>query len=96
VLLRLGTEILVRSSVRLSLRCNNPTATKHRVAASTGSGANSKAHRVQWSFGNPRGVVIKLSSFEELFAGRHFDREVIILCVRWYLRYNSASGTWSK
>jgi len=24
---------------------------------------------------------------EELFAGRHFDREVIILCVRWYLRY---------
>ena len=26
-------------------------------------------------------------SMEELFAGRHFDREVIILCVRWYLRY---------
>jgi transposase-like protein len=25
----------------------------------------------------------KLSSIEELFAGRHFDREVIILCVRW-------------
>jgi hypothetical protein len=33
------------------------------------------------------GVVSKLSSLEELFAGRHFDREVIILCVRWYLRY---------
>jgi transposase-like protein len=31
--------------------------------------------------------VSKLSSMEELFAGRHFDREVIILCVRWYLRY---------
>jgi hypothetical protein len=29
------------------------------------------------------GVVSKLSSFEEFFAGRHFDREVIILCVRW-------------
>lgn len=29
----------------------------------------------------------KLSSMEELFAGRHFDREVIILCVRWYLRF---------
>jgi len=29
----------------------------------------------------------KLRSVEELFAGRHFDREVIILCVRWYLRY---------
>jgi transposase-like protein len=24
---------------------------------------------------------------EELFAGRHFDREVIVLCVRWYLRF---------
>jgi len=24
---------------------------------------------------------------EELFGGRHFDREVIILCVRWYLRF---------
>jgi transposase-like protein len=24
---------------------------------------------------------------EELFSGRHFDRGLIILCVRWYLRY---------
>jgi transposase-like protein len=24
---------------------------------------------------------------KNLFAGRHFDREVILLCVRWYLRY---------
>jgi hypothetical protein len=24
---------------------------------------------------------------EELFAGRHFDREVILACVRWYLRF---------
>ena len=24
---------------------------------------------------------------EDLFKGRHFDREVIILCVRWYLRF---------
>jgi transposase-like protein len=29
----------------------------------------------------------KLKSLEELFAGRHFDREVIIVCVRWYRRY---------
>jgi transposase-like protein len=29
----------------------------------------------------------KLRSMEELFAGRQFDREVIILCVRWYLRF---------
>ena len=29
----------------------------------------------------------RLKSLEELFEGRHFDREVIILCVRWYLRF---------
>jgi transposase-like protein len=29
----------------------------------------------------------KLARLEELFAGRHFDREVILLCVRWYLRF---------
>ena len=27
----------------------------------------------------------KLENLEELFAGRHFDRDVIILCVRWLL-----------
>jgi transposase-like protein len=32
--------------------------------------------------------VSELNSIEELFRGRHFDREVIILWVRWYLRYN--------
>ena len=31
--------------------------------------------------------MVKLESLEEVFAGRHFDREVIILCVRWYLRF---------
>jgi transposase-like protein len=29
----------------------------------------------------------KLKNLERLFNGRHFDREVIVLCVRWYLRY---------
>jgi hypothetical protein len=29
----------------------------------------------------------KLENLEELFVGRHFDHEVIILCVRWYLRF---------
>jgi transposase-like protein len=27
-----------------------------------------------------------LLGLDELFAGRHFDREIIIICVRWYLR----------
>jgi transposase-like protein len=29
----------------------------------------------------------KLARLAELFASRHFDREVITLCVRWYLRF---------
>ena len=29
----------------------------------------------------------KRKGLEGLFDGRHFDREIIILCVRWYLRY---------
>ena len=24
---------------------------------------------------------------DDLFKGRHFDREIIVLCVRWFLRY---------
>jgi transposase-like protein len=26
-------------------------------------------------------------SMDDLFKVRHFDREIIILCVRWYLRF---------
>jgi hypothetical protein len=29
----------------------------------------------------------KRKIMDELFEGRHFDHEVIILCVRWYLLY---------
>ncbi|WP_414693537.1 hypothetical protein [Paraburkholderia madseniana] len=29
----------------------------------------------------------KLKRLDGLFAGGHFDRDVIILCVRWYLHY---------
>ena len=29
----------------------------------------------------------KQSRLEEVFVGRHFDRDVIILCVRWYLQF---------
>jgi len=32
----------------------------------------------------------KKKNVEDLFEGRHFDREVIILCVRWYLRFKLA------
>ena len=29
----------------------------------------------------------KRKGLDGLFDGRHFDREIIVLCVRWYLRY---------
>ena len=32
-------------------------------------------------------VMSKQKGLEGLFDGRHFDREIIVLCVRWYLRY---------
>jgi transposase-like protein len=32
-------------------------------------------------------MMARFLSVDELFEGRHFDREVIVLCVRWYLRF---------
>ena len=33
------------------------------------------------------GGMSRFVSVEELFAGRHFDKEVVVLCVRWYLSF---------
>ena len=33
------------------------------------------------------GEVSRFVSVEELFAGRHFDAEIVVLCVRWYLSF---------
>ena len=32
-------------------------------------------------------MMSKRKGLEGAFDGRHFDREIIVLCVRWYLRY---------
>ena len=37
--------------------------------------------------GTTRGRLTAMESADDLFKGRHFDREIIILCVRWYLRF---------
>ncbi len=37
--------------------------------------------------GTTRGRRTAMESVDDLFKGRHFDREIIILCVRWYLRF---------
>jgi hypothetical protein len=33
----------------------------------------------------------KRKAIEELFKGRHFEKEIIIFCVRWYLRFKLSS-----
>src|SRR3954470_18118681 len=33
----------------------------------------------------------RLISVEELFKGRHFDQEIVVLCVRWYLSFKLSS-----
>jgi transposase-like protein len=30
----------------------------------------------------------RLAALEELFKGQHFDQEIVVLCVRWYLSFN--------
>jgi hypothetical protein len=38
----------------------------------------------------------QFAPLEELFKGRHFDQEIVVLCVRWYLSfklsYRDSSG----
>src|SRR5450759_301923 len=47
--------------------------------ARRGSGANARL----WHDGRmPRFVPV-----EQLFKGRHFDQEIVVLCVRWYLSF---------
>ena len=57
-----------------------------RVREAEGSGANGKsgAYSPQTRLWRKR---TRMLSMDELFKGRHFDREIIILCVRWYLRF---------
>ena len=33
----------------------------------------------------------ELVSAQDLFKGRHFDQEIIVLCVRWYLTFKLSS-----
>jgi transposase-like protein len=54
-----------------------------RVLVQIGSGEWVKVARLT----NWWPVMSKRKGLEELFDGRHFDREIIVLCVRWYLRY---------
>jgi transposase-like protein len=35
--------------------------------------------------------MIERASAKDLFKGRHFDREIIVLCVRWYLTFKLSS-----
>ena len=41
------------------------------------------------------GVVSRFVPVEELFADRHFDAEIVVLCVRWYLSFKLSYRDWS-
>ncbi|MGF6508304.1 transposase-like protein [Paraburkholderia sp. 32] len=59
-----------------------------RGRAGDGSGASSEVDSVRLGPSQPHpSIMRKLKSVDDLFSGRHFNREVIIQCVRWYLRY---------
>ena len=45
-----------------------------------GSGANADER-------SDDGQMPRFLPIEERFKGRHFDREIVMLCVRWYLSY---------
>src|SRR3954447_26737988 len=54
------------------------------VDSDRGSGANSEV--------SCTGIMAWMTAAEtDLFKGRHFDQQVIILCVRWYLSYKLSS-----
>ena len=65
------------------------TLERWRGGANSGGLWCKMALQVGYDMAEPveRRPVAKLKSVEELFVGRHFDCEVIILCVRWYLRF---------
>ena len=52
-----------------------------------GSGANLMGPSAMLAPEPERSAMDKLETLEELCEGRHFGREVIILCVRWYLQF---------
>ena len=35
--------------------------------------------------------MLEPTAAQDLFKGRHFDQEIIILCVRWYLTFKLSS-----
>jgi hypothetical protein len=39
------------------------------------------------SRGSESGAITRFLGLEKLFEGRHLDRQMIVLCVRWYLRF---------
>jgi hypothetical protein len=49
-------------------------------------GAEAEGHLPAGYFGDLGTGMSRRNGTKSLFAGRHFDREVILLCVRWYLR----------
>src|SRR5208282_4519266 len=84
-LLKLGIEIGQTSVAKYMARHRKPPSQGWKTFL-RGSGANGKSGAY-----SPRTHLLRkrtrMLSMDDLFKGRQFDREIIILCVRWYLRF---------
>jgi hypothetical protein len=54
------------------------------IALSVGSGASAECSTVGVSFGDS---MTKPLQRDAIYLKRHFDAEIIVLCVRWYITY---------
>jgi hypothetical protein len=73
------------SLVSLDANGHGHTETRHPVEDMALVRTARAGYICQW--GATRGLVTAMPSSDGLFKGRPFDREIIVLCVRWYLRY---------
>jgi len=77
---------MVNRPAKAHLFFPNVGCTSTEIQTFEGSGANGKsgAYSPRTHLWRKR---TRMLSVDDLFKGRQFDREIIILCVRWYLRF---------
>ena len=79
---------LNRQEFRHRRVCHGDRGEISKAYRQEGSGANGRLRSARVAAELAEGRQMgKLKSMDELFKGRHFEREVIVLCVRWYLRF---------
>ena len=73
-----------RDAVRVALFMRSALPSKIAGAATLVQSAPATSGRAR---GEDETMIRKTKDPDKLFKGRHFEREIIVLCVRWHLRY---------